>query len=179
MAGIKRVSWADSFHEPGGDKSYNKKHLFLLDDLLYDLWALGCNIIVAWTPLEKGIEILRAPHYQIGETITRARTGGAERVCQDEKPDKLAFFQKILAGPKQVSLETLHDAANLLGCDPIKIALPFTPGNGLSMDLISDLVKRYSLTFVDDRAVALFDVVGFSHYSPLEQATQLNSLSFC
>jgi len=40
------------------------------------------------------------------------------------------------------------------------------------------LVKRYGISFVEDRAVVLFDIVGFALLSPLEQVTQLNSLAF-
>ena len=52
------------------------------------------------------------------------------------------------------------------------------PGADLPLHIISALIKRYSLTFVADRAVVLFDAVGFSRFSALEQATQLNSLSY-
>jgi hypothetical protein len=40
------------------------------------------------------------------------------------------------------------------------------------------MIKRYSITYVPSRAVALFDIVGFSLLSPFEQMTQLNSLSY-
>ncbi len=65
-----------------------------------------------------------------------------------------------------------------LQCEPQQIELPFTPGKDLPLQIIGSLVKRYSISFVEERAVALFDAVGFSHYSPLEQAVQLNSLSY-
>ena len=44
--------------------------------------------------------------------------------------------------------------------------------------MIDALVRRYSLSYVEDRAVALFDIVNFSLFSPLEQVTQLNSLAY-
>ncbi|MSO93628.1 MAG: hypothetical protein EXQ86_09560 [Rhodospirillales bacterium] len=56
--------------------------------------------------------------------------------------------------------------------------LSFIPGADVSFDAIENLVKRYSISYVEDRAVALFDIVGFSLYSPLEQVTQLNSLAY-
>jgi len=40
------------------------------------------------------------------------------------------------------------------------------------------MVKRYSISYVPNRAVALFDIVGFSLPTPFEQMTQLNSLSY-
>jgi hypothetical protein len=43
---------------------------------------------------------------------------------------------------------------------------------------MKQMVKRYSISYVPNRAVALFDIVGFSLSSPFEQMTQLNSLSY-
>jgi len=39
-------------------------------------------------------------------------------------------------------------------------------------------VRRYSVSRFDDRAVVLFDIVGFSLADPLTQLTQLNSLAY-
>jgi hypothetical protein len=86
--------------------------------------------------------------------------------------------EQIVAGPKQVPRERLGKAAQLFHATVRQIDLPFTPGDTLPLDTISALIKRYSITLVKDRAVALFDIVGFSHYAPLEQVTQLNSLSY-
>src|SRR5690606_3825704 len=44
--------------------------------------------------------------------------------------------------------------------------------------IVETMVKRYSITFVPSRAVALFDIVGFGLLHPFEQLTQLNSLSY-
>jgi hypothetical protein len=62
--------------------------------------------------------------------------------------------------------------------EPVAIPLPFVPGEDLSFEIIENVVKRYSISYVEDRTVVLFDIVGFSLYSPLEQVTQLNSLAF-
>ena len=43
---------------------------------------------------------------------------------------------------------------------------------------VEQLIKRYGLSYVDSRAVLLFDIVNFSLYTPFEQASQLNSLSY-
>ncbi len=40
------------------------------------------------------------------------------------------------------------------------------------------MVKRYSITYVPNRGVCLFDIVGFSLLPPFEQMMQLNSLSY-
>ena len=44
--------------------------------------------------------------------------------------------------------------------------------------IIEKMVKRYSISYVPNRAVALFDIVGFSLLTPFEQMMQLNSLSY-
>ncbi len=46
------------------------------------------------------------------------------------------------------------------------------------LDSVDQLIKRYGLSYVDNRAVLLFDIVDFSLATPFEQASQLNSLSY-
>ena len=77
-----------------------------------------------------------------------------------------------------MTAEGAQHLARLLGISPVEIALPFVPGDDLSFDVIETIVKRYSISYIEDRAVALFDIVGFSLFPPLEQVTQLNSLAF-
>ncbi|MBW2298316.1 MAG: hypothetical protein JRF32_12000 [Deltaproteobacteria bacterium] len=178
MDKIKRFSWTESFRDEENNISFKEEYLFLLDDILYELWSLGCNIILAWTPSNKGIEVLVVPHYSIGEAITKDWPDSVERKISNDNREIVEFLQKIVAGPKMVSHETLLHVSNLLHCEPQHVELPYIPGKDLPLNTISALIKRYSLTYVEDRAVALFDAVGFSHYSPLEQATQLNSLSY-
>ena len=62
--------------------------------------------------------------------------------------------------------------------EPVVIELPFSPEESMNADLTNALVRRYSISHVRDRAVVLVDIVGFSLLSPLEQVTQLNSLSY-
>ena len=40
------------------------------------------------------------------------------------------------------------------------------------------MIRRYGINFIANRAVTLFDIVGFSLLTPFEQMTQLNSLSY-
>ena len=40
---IKRMSWVDAYLG-SQSKPLKKEYLFLLDDILYQLWALGKNI---------------------------------------------------------------------------------------------------------------------------------------
>jgi hypothetical protein len=175
---MKRHSWTQLFRETERGETIKQDDLFHMDDILYDQWALGRNIILVWAPRNKGVELLVIPHYMIGEAIadTDPMRSKEEKRNIEERINPL--IQEIVAGPKMVSPDKLRRTAGLLHTRPRYIELPFTPGETLPLKTISSLVKRYSITLVEDRAVALFDIVGFSLYSPLEQVTQLNSLSF-
>ena len=50
---LKRYSWTESFRDEQNDLAFNKQYMFFLDAILYELWGLGCNIILAWTPERK------------------------------------------------------------------------------------------------------------------------------
>jgi hypothetical protein len=175
---MKRHSWTELFQEKAHTETINTADLCYLDDLLYDLWALGRNIILVWAPREKGIDLLVIPYYAISETIAGHRPPHTDGDRKHPQKRIDSFLEKIVAGPKHVSLDRLQETAKLLNATARHIDLPFTPGDTLPLKTISSLIKRYSITLVEDRAVALFDIVGFSHYAPLEQVTQLNSLSY-
>jgi len=72
----------------------------------------------------------------------------------------------------------MHNATRLLAVEPVRVTLrqPLT-GTPEETAAIERLVKRYSVSYVRNRAVALFDIVGFGLLSPFEQMNQLNSLS--
>ena len=171
---MKRLSWTDAFQDGEDAAPIQKEHLFYLDDMFYHLWALGRNIILVWAACDRGIEVIVIPHYLVAEI---AANGGAANSNGDGR-QKERFLQQLVAGPKQVDPDALHRIGNRLDCRPEKIELPFLPEQDLPARIITDLVKRYSITLVQDRAVALFDAVEFSLFSPLEQVTQLNSLAY-
>jgi hypothetical protein len=43
---------------------------------------------------------------------------------------------------------------------------------------VEQIIRRYGISFVERRGVLLFDITDFSLFSPFEQASQLNSLSY-
>ena len=143
-----------------------------LEDALRDIWGLGRNIVLLWTPNGRSIVTIVLPHYAIVEDDGTPMPPAGSGL----PPDTL--IQQIVAGPKLQTLERIAEIAELLGVVPKIIDLQFEPGRDLRLDAIDSMIKRYSLSYVEDRAVALFDIVGFSLYSPLEQVTQLNSLSY-
>ncbi len=149
-----------------------------LDRELHQLWALGRNLVLVWAVKEPGIQVLVIPHYTISEHVLKAkedatRTGG---MALGIRPS--SFIEDIIAHPKHVTPDGLDHLAELLEYEPIPVEMPCRPGIDLDFELIEQVVKRYSISYVEDRAVALFDIVGFSLISPLEQVTQLNSLAY-
>jgi len=145
--------------------------LAALESALHDIWNLGRNLVLGWCPGESGIELLVVPHYVIAGGLDPARERGG-----DTASERQGLVQDILGGDKQLTHEMLHKRCQTLGFPPTPVQLDADCEN--FAEDISEIVKRYGITFVGDRAVALFDIVGFSLISPLEQVTQLNSLSY-
>lgn len=161
----KRANWLDVFQRyplPAGiSESRARKNAQIIDDALHELWALGRNLIQLWAPDHHGMLLLVIPHYRLEEFAAKEH-----------------LVEAVLTRAKQATPEQLRGAARVFGTEITHIPLPFTPGTGLDNNLISELLHRYSISLVKARAVALFDIVGFSLLSPLEQVTQLNGLSY-
>jgi len=148
-----------------------------LDRKLHDLWGLGRNLILVWSPSEAGMDVLVLPHYSISEHAQRAREEMERFASSALGIQPTSFIEEVIANPKHVTPDGLNHLARLVEAEPLSIPLDFAPGRDLDFELIETVVKRYSISYVEDRAVALFDIVGFSLLSPLEQVTQLNSLA--
>ena len=126
---MKRLSWTELFQEKAHAESIDKADLLYLDDLLYNLWALGRNIILVWAPHGKGIDLIVVPYYAIGETI--GGRGGTQTQADREHPRRRsdAFLEAIVSGPKHISSDRLQKTANLFNTTPRHIDLPFAPGD--------------------------------------------------
>jgi hypothetical protein len=169
---------------PGLADGADADKIAVLDQALHALWALGRNVVLVWTPSGRGIDVLVIPHYAILDSYGKASLGDVSgdpfdyfaADFSDGRPK--SFIEDVISAPKLVARNQLTHIAGVLGFEPQHVPLSFVPGKGLSLDAIEAIVKRYSISYVEDRAVALFDIVGFSLYSPLEQVTQLNSLAY-
>lgn len=149
-----------------------RSNLIELDRRLHELWSLGKNFILGWCPSADGIELLVVHHYAIADYTL-------ENVGQPtDTDDTHAFVMRMLTGSRQLSARHLANAVSLFNCEPQRLQLrqPLS-GNPIEAQVIDRLVQRYSVSHVPNRAVALFDIVGFSLLSPFEQMTQINSLS--
>jgi len=158
-----------------------REHFERLNHSLQSLWKLGRNVILVWAPNETGIKVLVLPNYAIAALASRGNAKPLARgttTLHRRSQQEQSFIDTIISGPKLVDRAELRRIADTLDFEPQDIDLPFSPGVDIDLRLIDSLVRRYSLSYVEDRAVALFDIVNFSLYSPLEQVTQLNSLAY-
>lgn len=90
-----------------------------------------------------------------------------------------SFFKSLLSGRRRLEPHQLDKVARLLGIEITHLPLRHSVAdNAAQQRLIEKMIRRYSIGFVPNRGVALFDIVGFGLLSPFEQMTQLNSLAY-
>ena len=136
-----------------------RDHIRILDKSLNGLWNLGRNVVVGWSPSADGMAVLAIPQYVLPE-LSEAQSA-------------------LLGGSAMMAPRELADAARMMGTKPLPLKLPFRPGSdGVPTRAVESVVRRYCITKSEHRAAVLFDIVGFSLHSPLEQVTLLNSLSY-
>ena len=172
----KRRSWLDGFMAypaPGGLSEFQlRENIILLDQALYTLWNLGDNLLFAWTPEPSGLRVLVAPHPMLTEF---ALSDG--NLPPAELTRRARLLDKLLSNQEHLDTEAFNAISAALGVAPLFLELPFNPEEGLGLPLIAAIAARYGVRLVEDRAVILFDAVGFSLLTPLQQVVQLNSLS--
>lgn len=155
-----------------------RSNLIYLDRLLHEHWGLGANVILNWCPDGDGISLLVAPHYAIAGYTSRDPDTGSRPRGTLSRP-KQEFFQVLLSGRRCLSTAQLKKVGRLLGIESTHLRLREPLKNTAAQnEIIEKMVKRYSITYVPNRGVSLFDIVGFSLLSPFEQMMQLNSLSY-
>lgn len=153
-----------------------KGNLRYLKKALHQNWNLGQNILLCWTPTAAGVSVLLAPHYFL------ARFSTSLNACDPvDRLDALngSFIRKLISGSRQMEPLEFDGTARRLDLEAVHIKLPIPIHNDpLSCQETEELVRRYSISYVDSRAVLLFDIVDFSLFTPFEQTSQLNSLSY-
>lgn len=172
----KRRSWLDGFMAypaPAGlSETQLRDNIILLDQALYGLWNLGHNLIFAWTPEARGLRVLVGPHPMLTEFAL-----GDGNLPQEELIRRARLLDKLLSNQEHLDARAFDAVAAALELRPQFIELPFSPERKLGLPLIAAIAARYGVRLVEDRAVILFDAVGFSLLTPLQQVVQLNSLS--
>ncbi|MEN7343523.1 MAG: hypothetical protein AAAFM81_11290 [Pseudomonadota bacterium] len=147
-------------------------NLMTLERNLLNAWALGANTIISWASHPQGVALLVVPHYALAEYT--ARPAGGDMPWRPSEH----FITELISGNAHLPMQQLGKVARLLDVEPTIVKLrDKLVGSEKETQIIEAMVKRYGVSFVSHRAVALFDIVGFSLLSPFEQMTQLNSLA--
>ncbi len=148
-------------------------NLKALEKTLRKQWRMGQNIVLCWSSDERGLLVIFVPHYFLGNYCA---TGDPQ---SEENLDNEAFIRDLISGQRRNSREEFFAVSKRLDISPtfIKLDTALTEEPRV-LDAVEQVIKRYGLSYVESRAVLLFDIVDFSLYTPFEQASQLNSLSY-
>jgi len=142
-----------------------------LESTLRKQWRLGQNIVLCWSATENGILVLLVPHYFLGNY-----SAAGESVDYNSNE---AFIRGLISGRRRRDRDEFFDIANRLGVSATFIKLSETlVEEEAVLNSVEQIIKRYGISYVSGRAVLLFDIAEFSLYTPFEQASQLNSLSY-
>ncbi len=144
-----------------------------LEQTLRKQWRLGQSIVLCWSADERGLLVIFVPHYFLGNYCA------VDDRRQEHGSDNEIFIRELISGRRRKKRDELFAIADRLGVAPTFIKLNSALSEDANVEFaVEELIKRYGLSFVDNRAVLLFDITDFSLYTPFEQASQLNSLSY-
>ncbi|MBX6368177.1 MAG: hypothetical protein IRZ04_09350 [Rhodospirillales bacterium] len=121
------------------------------------IWRLGRNVIIGWTRDRDALLFLTCANHHLPAGIE------AYAAMLRRHDSKKTLLADLAADPRF----QLHRVLLLPGDE-----------RHLKGSALRQLIRRYGITRLEDRAVVLFDIVGYSKLSDLEQVAQLNSLSF-
>lgn len=142
--------------------------------LRHQVWGLGKNAVLAWTPKPYGLDLLYRPVCDLLVLATQNR--------------------HLLVGPRYRTESKFREIAELTGQTPIPVqinpsdtrasavrerepVLRIGPGRGeVPWTAVEGFIRRYSIYETPHRAVLLFDIVGFSKLTSVQQVAQLNAL---
>ena len=147
--------------ESAAASSEDAPSLRALHQTLYSLWQFGGNALIAWMPTRFGIEVLTVPKIRLFGTKSAPR--------------------RVFSGDRMMGQQTFSEVADVFGIQPMELRLERPVGEGpdaLPPALVEQVFSRFAVTKTDHRAVILLDIVGFSRFSPEEQASQLATLEF-
>lgn len=153
-----------------------------LDEQLYRYWNYGRNLVLGWSHQGAEFFFLIVPFYAIAAHLSGPDLAESEAQTPDPAlAEREEFLKRLIIGSRALTREQLAEAAARFGVEPLQVADIDNIGRFAKddlIDLIDRVVKRYSISYVEDAAVVLFDIVGFSLLRPVQQLTQLNSLIY-
>ena len=155
-----------------------------LEEALHGYWDLGKNIVLNWCPTEAGLALIVVPNYLTVTFLSKQQASYQEALAGPDQAIQASrlseeFVKGLITGTRQVDRETLDEISGVLEVRPLPVELPRSVKEGnLSSHTVDEMIRRYSISYEQGRAVILFDIVGFSLFTPFEQITQLNSLVY-
>jgi hypothetical protein len=142
-----------------------------LETTLRKQWRMGQSIVLCWSQNDNGILVLLVPHYFLGNY-------SAQGDSADENSNE-SFIRQLISGRRRMERDAFFAVAKRLDVSATFIKLSEPLGEDAPViDAVEQIIKRYGISYVSSRAVLLFDIADFSLYTPFEQASQLNSLSY-
>jgi hypothetical protein len=158
---------------PNAISIVQRGNLKALETTLRRQWRMGQNIVLCWSSDERGLLVIFVPHYFLGNYC--AVSDAQAEPGQDNE----GFIRKLISGRRRKTREELFAVSQRLDVSPTFIKLDTALTEEVAvLEAVEQVIKRYGLSYVESRAVLLFDIVDFSLYTPFEQASQLNSLSY-
>ena len=132
-----------------------------LDLAINATWRLGQYMVVGWSHEGPTVHLCVVPTQRVFEAS--------------------ANVPQVFQGQRHMAPDPFLNLCKDMQARPTRIHLPLPVGEGkeeLPPAVIDNLIRRYSVTRTNHRAVMLFDIVGFSRASSIEQVAQLNSLEY-
>ena len=120
---------------------------------------LGANVIVGWRRLPKQIQVFYIPSFSLPQ-IAKSRRDLLQLDRYVDSQEKGTLL--VASGCRETTIELKHDIEK----------------NDAHIQEINNIIRYFSVTHFDSRAVALFDMVSFSVHSPHEQITHVSVLSY-
>ncbi len=164
----------DSPAAPGGQSRGTR--LRQLEETLHAQWGLGERILLSWASSDEGVLVLWAPHYFLGNFTASMNDGRPE-----DRLEALngSFLRKLISGPRRMTVEDIEGTARRFGFSVERIPVPDgQPLSDAEAEALEHIAKRFSISYVESRAALLLDIADFSVFTPFEQTSQLNSLSY-
>lgn len=133
----------------------DRKELY---DKLRKVWDLGANVIIGWRKASGGIELIYLP----GRGLPRAGKADPDLLDRNRHIEDSEVYRKLVHA----------------GCRTIAVPLSFeVRENDANIAAMSAILRYYTVTHSQCRAVGLYDIVNFSLYTAFERVTLINVLA--
>ena len=142
--GMKRAFWVDSITSAVlSDRALDRAvmlELSTLDEILFEAWNLGENIVIAWTQDERELHFLAVRHYELLEPHDY------NSASADGEENSQSFIDAVLVGPKCIEAADFARLRAAFGTQVGIVRARLGPYLRAHPELISGLVTRYTIS---------------------------------